>query len=70
MYNKQANEDIKSKGNLVNNSVINFNGNDPVVLRKSGEVIDSIGKIGVDDNFGADVTLVRKSSITTGDSNI
>lgn len=68
LYNSQANADIQSKGNLVNNAVINFNGNDPVVLRKSGEVVDSIGKVGVDNNFGADVTLVRKSSITTGDS--
>ncbi len=46
LYHKEANEAIKNKGNLENSSVINFNGDDPVVLRKSGEVIDSIGKVG------------------------
>ncbi|MGM9943590.1 MAG: lamin tail domain-containing protein, partial [Lysinibacillus sp.] len=68
LYHKDANEAIKNKGNLENSSVINFNGDDPVVLKKLDVVVDSIGKIGVRDIFGADVTLVRKSSITTGDS--
>lgn len=68
LYNTQANDAIKSKGNLANNGVINFNGNDPVVLRKSGNVVDSIGQVGSAANFGVDVTLVRKSSITSGDT--
>lgn len=69
LYNSAANPDIKSKGNLSNNTVINFNGDDPIVLKKSGTIIDSIGQIGSRDNWGADVTLVRKSHIKTGDSN-
>ena len=68
LYNTQANDAIKSKGNLANNGVINFNGNDPVVLRKSGNVIDSIGQVGSAANFAVDVTLVRKSSVTVGDT--
>ncbi|MEK4484672.1 endonuclease [Psychrobacillus sp. FSL H8-0484] len=68
VYNSGANADIKSKGNLINNTVINFNGNDPVVLRKSGTIIDSIGQVGPTTNFAADVTLVRKSNIVAGDT--
>ncbi|MFJ7977702.1 endonuclease [Peribacillus sp. NPDC096379] len=67
VHHKDASAAIQSKGNLVNTTVINFNGDDPIVLKKSGEVIDSIGQAGVKVNFGADVTLVRNSSITSGD---
>lgn len=69
LYNGAANADIKSKGNLSNSTVINFNGDDPVVLKKSGTIIDSIGQVGSRENWGADVTLVRKSHIKNGDSN-
>lgn len=71
LYNTQANADIQSKGNIASNAVVNFNGNDPVVLRKSGDIIDSIGQVSSVipiANFAADVTLVRKSSVTVGDS--
>jgi uncharacterized protein len=73
-----AHEDIKAKTDLFETakSVINFNGDDVIVLKHNGEVIDSIGKIGVDPgtNWGStvktvDQTLVRKSSITSGDTN-
>lgn len=67
IHHKDANESIKSKGNFVDSNVINFNGNDPVVLKKSDIVVDSIGQIGQTDVNMADVTLVRKSNITTGD---
>ena len=55
-------------------SVINFNGDDAVVLKHNGTIIDVIGKVGERFNWGTtvktvDQTLVRKSSITTGDSN-
>ncbi|MFJ7825440.1 endonuclease [Psychrobacillus sp. NPDC096623] len=69
LYHNDANADIKSKGNLANSTVINFNGDDPVVLKKTGTVIDSIGQIGSRALFGSDVTLVRNSNIVTGDSN-
>lgn len=68
LYNSAANADIKSKGNLANSTVVNFNGDDPVVLKKSGTVIDSIGQIGSKVVWGSDVTLVRKSNIQSGDS--
>ncbi|MBN2696533.1 MAG: lamin tail domain-containing protein [Bacilli bacterium] len=53
---------------LTNGSVINFNGNDVIVLKHNGVVVDSIGKLGTSTDFAADVTLVRKSSITGGDT--
>ncbi|MGG0658080.1 endonuclease [Rummeliibacillus pycnus] len=68
VYHNSANESIKSKGNLANSTVINFNGDDPVVLKKGNNVIDSIGQVGKTVKNMADVTLVRKSNITTGDT--
>jgi len=68
LYHKDANADIKSKGNLENSTVINFNGDDPIVLKRDGMVIDSIGQVGPKINFATDVTLVRNSSVTTGDT--
>jgi predicted extracellular nuclease len=54
-----------------------FNGNDAVLLRKNGVVIDSIGQVGVDPGtqWGSgltstmDNTLRRKLSIESGDAN-
>ena len=61
---------------LSNNTVANFNGDDPLVLKKNGVIIDSIGQIGTDPgtNWSAngvntsEMTLVRKSTVTTGDT--
>src|SRR6266536_2676426 len=54
-----------------------FNGNDAIVLRRAGVVIDSIGKVGSDPGteWGtglvstADNTLRRRSSVSAGDTN-
>ncbi|WP_338751884.1 endonuclease [Bacillus sp. FJAT-52991] len=71
IYHKDAAPEIKKQGDLENSTVVNFNGDDPVVLRKDGAVVDSIGQAnGSKNNFGADVTLVRKSSVISGDTNI
>jgi 2',3'-cyclic-nucleotide 2'-phosphodiesterase / 3'-nucleotidase / 5'-nucleotidase len=51
-------------------SVINFNGNDQIVLTKNGAVVDSIGQVGSAEGVLADVTLVRKANITKGDTTI
>jgi hypothetical protein len=69
---------LKDKQNLANGSVTAFNGNDALVLKKGTSVIDSIGKVGHDPGAAGwgtstlkttDQTLIRKSSITTGDTN-
>ncbi|APC65572.1 hypothetical protein AAV35_14130 [Salimicrobium jeotgali] len=63
-----AGEEVLAEADTTNGGVTNFNGNDPVVLKKSGSVVDSIGQTGADAEFGKDVTLVRKESVTAGDT--
>ena len=54
-----------------------FNGNDPIVLRKNGEIIDMMGIIGVDplgawsvgEGAMAEYTLVRKPDVGQGSTN-
>ncbi|MEH7274765.1 5'-nucleotidase C-terminal domain-containing protein [Neobacillus vireti] len=52
----------------VSKQVINFNGNDQIVLKKNGSVVDSIGQVGSVENNLADVSLVRNSNVLTGDT--
>jgi hypothetical protein len=50
-----------------------FNGDDDVVLRKggpNGPVVDRIGQVGTQINFGMDVTLRRKFEVAQGDTDI
>lgn len=70
LYHKDANADIKSKGDLANSTVINFNGDDAIVLKRNGTVIDSIGQAGARVENIKDVTLVRNQDHVTGDTNI
>ncbi|MGG0669633.1 endonuclease [Lederbergia citrisecunda] len=69
LYHRDAASDIKVKGNLENSSVVNFNGDDALVLKKADTVIDSFGQVGARANWGTDVTLIRNASVTGGDSN-
>ena len=69
LYHKDAADGIKDKGDFANVSVINFNGDDPLVLKKGSTVIDSIGQVGSTAKWGVDVTLVRNASVTGGDTN-
>ncbi|WP_391120119.1 endonuclease [Psychrobacillus sp. L3] len=69
IYHGSANAELKAKGNLSNSTVMAFNGDDAIVLKKSSEVIDSFGQVGARVMWGENVTLVRKASITSGDTN-
>lgn len=62
-----ANDDIKAKSDMQSTSLL-FNGNDVIELIKEGATIDIMGKIGEDTKFGEDKTLVRKSSISSGNT--
>ena len=53
---------------LTDGSAINFNGNDAVVLKHNGVIIDSFGQIGNSADFAIDVTLIRMPGITSGDT--
>ncbi|MCZ2257582.1 endonuclease [Sporosarcina sp. G11-34] len=63
----QSNDELKSKGDLTDSNITGFNGDDAFVLKKSGVIIDSFGQIGVQEKWGENVTLVRNSSVTSGD---
>lgn len=63
----QASDELKAYLNDTA-SVANFNGDDDIVLRKHDKVIDSIGQVGTRNEFGKDKTLVRKSSVQTGNT--
>jgi CSLREA domain-containing protein len=80
VYNSGSATGITSQGDLISNTVANYNGDDAVVLRKggaAGPIVDAFGVIGTDPgtNWGSgttstlDHTLVRKSTICAGDTN-
>jgi hypothetical protein len=59
---------------LASSAVINFNGDDAVVLRKNGVVVDAFGQIGFDPGSqwtggGQDDTMQRKATVCAGDTN-
>ena len=56
---------ITGAANITNNGVTNFNGNDAVALFKNSSLIDVVGTPNSSANFAKDVTLRRKSSITS-----
>jgi predicted extracellular nuclease len=47
----------------LNNAITSFNGNDAIGLFKNDVLIDIIGTLGDDSNFGANTTLVRKPTV-------
>ncbi|MDO6548837.1 ExeM/NucH family extracellular endonuclease [Pseudoalteromonas carrageenovora] len=69
----RASTDLSDKADLLDN-VVNFNGDDAIVLTKDGAVIDSFGQVGVDPGSSwseggvstANQTLRRKDEVTTG----
>ncbi len=71
-----ANAAIQAVADEVNSSVINFNGDDALVLRKAGAVIDSFGNVGEDpgsawgtgDTSTANHTLRRMDDVCAGDT--
>lgn len=76
VYNPSSASGIVSKGDIAS-TVIQHNGDDTIVLKKNGTIIDSFGQIGFDPGTAwtvngvssVDKTLVRKSTVTIGDTN-
>ena len=76
MGNPQAAAQIVAVSQVLS-TVTWFNGNDPIVLRKNGEIIDMMGTIGEDpqgawpvgEGAMAEFTLVRKPNIGEGSTN-
>lgn len=75
VYNPSSVSGIMSKGDIAS-SVVQHNGDDTILLKKNGSIIDSFGQVGFDPGSSwstngvssADKTLIRKSTVTTGDS--
>ncbi len=66
IVNNSASTALKAKANLNStSSVMSFNGNDAVALFKGSTLIDVVGNPNISTTFGQDVTLQRKSSIST-----
>ncbi|MBU2977602.1 ExeM/NucH family extracellular endonuclease [Alteromonas sp. C1M14] len=71
-----ADTEVQVEADLLSGSLA-FNGDDTVLLRNDGTVVDSIGQIGVDPGSAwtsegvstQNATLVRKATITGGDEN-
>jgi hypothetical protein len=61
--NSSSNATILAQADLTSGS-LTFNGNDAVGLFDGTTLLDVVGPIGDDSNWGIDVTLVRKSSVT------
>ena len=69
-----ANAAIQAQTDLTSSSVINFNGDDGVVLRKSGVIVDAFGQNDFDPGSqwpggGQNDTLRRKATVCAGDTN-
>ncbi|MFZ3579114.1 5'-nucleotidase C-terminal domain-containing protein [Virgibacillus sp. DJP39] len=58
-----ADPNILSQADIQGSPVANFNGDDVVLLKKGGTVLDAFGEIGTT-NFAENVTLVRNPSIS------
>ena len=63
--NSSASASILNIANTTNGSVLTFNGNDAVGLFKNDVLIDLMGNASSSTNFAQDVTLRRKTSITS-----
>ncbi len=61
-----ADPDILAETDLINNSTINFDGNDVIALRKNIELIDLFGIIGSSVDFAVDVNLIRQVTVVSG----
>ncbi|MEG3766634.1 ExeM/NucH family extracellular endonuclease, partial [Alteromonas sp. 14N.309.X.WAT.G.H12] len=74
LANSSAESAVQVEADLVSGSLA-FNGDDAVVLRNAGTVVDSIGQIGLDpgsawatdDVSTQNATLVRKATVIAGD---
>jgi endonuclease I len=65
IVNGQASDELKALADTITGSgIITFNGNDAVALFKGGAMLDLVGIVDQISNWGADMTLVRKSSVT------
>ncbi|RKF03739.1 putative secreted protein (Por secretion system target) [Tenacibaculum lutimaris] len=66
--NSSASSTVLNKADKTDTSVLSFNGNDAIGLFKGSTLIDLIGNPNSSSTFAQDVTLQRKSSVTSPNS--
>ncbi|HRZ97802.1 MAG TPA: endonuclease [Paludibacter sp.] len=66
VHNSSTNADLRAKANLLTDTLLQFNGNDAICLVHGGVIIDMVGQAdaGASVNWGENLTLERKSSVT------
>ncbi len=66
IVHKQAATDLLAKAQLVTDSLLQFDGNDAIILVRSGVTIDMAGQAnaGADVYWGTNLTLQRKAGVT------
>ncbi|MDD5184563.1 MAG: endonuclease [Paludibacter sp.] len=66
IVHKLASTDLLAKAQLVTDSLLQFDGNDAIILVRSGVTIDMAGKAnaGADVYWGTNLTLQRKAGVT------
>ena len=69
LHHSSASSDIKEVGDQASGS-LSFNGDDVVALFDGEELIDSLGQLGVREDFAKDVTLRRDPSVTIGRTDV
>ena len=71
VHSGSTNPELRNKADFMTDSVLNFNGNDPVALFRNGVLVDVVGKLngGADYFWGLDKILKRNPAITHPNSN-
>ena len=74
LAHSSADAAILAETDQISGSVINFNGDDGIILRKDGAVVDAFGQIGFDPGSewpggGQNDTLRRAETVCAGDTN-
>ncbi|MGF1703013.1 ExeM/NucH family extracellular endonuclease [Photobacterium makurazakiensis] len=68
-HHSSAAQEIKDVGDQASGS-LNFNGDDVVALFDGEQLVDSLGQLGVREDFAKDVTLRRDPSISSGRTDV
>lgn len=66
IVNPRASEALLAYADIQTGGVTAYNGDDALVLRNNGQVVDSFGQVGERIDWGKDVTLIRNQDILSG----
>ena len=64
-----ATSKLRKMADVKYDGITEFNGNDALILKKDGKVVDSLGQIGSNKMWGDNRTLIREHNVALGDTN-